>query len=39
MALGKIGSAAAMQALQKASTDKDILVRNAVNRVLRGAQP
>ncbi|MFN8581858.1 MAG: HEAT repeat domain-containing protein [Gemmatimonadaceae bacterium] len=36
MALGKVGSHAALAALQKASTDKEILVRNAVNRILRG---
>lgn len=37
MALGKIASGAAERALQKASSDKEILVRNAVNRGLRGA--
>jgi HEAT repeat protein len=37
MALGRIGSAEAMQALQKASTDKEVLVRNAVSRALRGS--
>ncbi|MFN8572557.1 MAG: HEAT repeat domain-containing protein [Gemmatimonadaceae bacterium] len=36
MALGKVGSNGALAALQKASTDKEILVRNAVNRILRG---
>jgi hypothetical protein len=39
MALGKIASGAAERALQKASSDKEILVRNAVNRGLRGATP
>ncbi|MBC7895977.1 MAG: HEAT repeat domain-containing protein [Cytophagaceae bacterium] len=37
MALGKVGSGPAERALQKASSDKEILVRNAVNRGLRGA--
>jgi hypothetical protein len=36
MALGRIGSEAAVAALRRASTEKDILVRNAVNRALRG---
>ena len=36
MALGRVGSQAAMSSLRKASTDKEILVRNAVNRALRG---
>lgn len=36
MALGKVGTATAMAALRKASTDKEVLVRNAVNRALRG---
>ncbi len=36
MALGRIGSTAARAALQKASTEKDVVVRNAVNRALRG---
>ena len=35
-ALGKIGSAAAVTALRRAASDKEILVRNAVNRALRG---
>lgn len=39
MALGKVGSRDALAALQKASTDKEVLVRNAVNRVLRGGTP
>lgn len=37
MALGRIGSDGAQGALRKASGDKEILVRNAVNRGLRGA--
>lgn len=36
MALGKVGTQNALSSLQKASTDKEVLVRNAVNRVLRG---
>ncbi|MBV6520862.1 MAG: hypothetical protein MNPFHGCM_00981 [Gemmatimonadaceae bacterium] len=36
MALGKVGSQQALVALQKSSTDKEVLVRNAVNRILRG---
>jgi HEAT repeat protein len=35
MALTKIGSAAALKSLQKSAGDKEILVRNAVNRGLR----
>jgi HEAT repeat protein len=37
MALGKIGSAAAQASLQKAANEKDVVVRNAVSRALRGA--
>jgi len=37
MALGKVGSPAAQAALQKAATEKDVVVRNAVSRALRGA--
>ena len=37
MALGRIGSEKAQASLRKASSDKEILVRNAVNRGLRGA--
>jgi hypothetical protein len=37
MALGKIGSPAAQAALQKAANEKDVVVRNAVSRALRGA--
>ena len=36
MALGKIGTDAAFAALRRASSDKDILVRNAVSKALRG---
>lgn len=37
MALGRIGSPAATEALRKAQGEKDVVVRNAVNRALRGA--
>jgi HEAT repeat protein len=36
MALGRVGSAAAMQALSRASAEKDVVVRNAVARASRG---
>ena len=36
MALGRIGSEAAVTTLRRASNEKEILVRNAVNRALRG---
>jgi HEAT repeat protein len=36
MALGKIGTREATDALQRAQGDKDVLVRNAVNRAVRG---
>lgn len=36
MALGRIGSEAAIGALRRASNEKEVLVRNAVNRALRG---
>ncbi len=36
MALGKIGSDPAMKALQKALSDREIIVRNAVSRAVRG---
>jgi HEAT repeat protein len=36
MALGKIGTDMAMKALQKALADKDVVVRNAVSRAVRG---
>lgn len=37
MALGRIGTAAATEALRKAQGEKDVVVRNAVNRALRGS--
>ena len=37
IALGRMGSAKATEALRKASSEKDVVVRNAVNRALRGA--
>jgi HEAT repeat protein len=36
MALGRVGSDAAQASLRKATSDKEVLVRNAVNRGLRG---
>ena len=36
MALGKIGTRDAADSLQRAQGDKDVLVRNAVNRAVRG---
>lgn len=36
MALGRIGSAAALAALQRSAADKEVLVRNAVSKALRG---
>ena len=39
MALGKIGSDTSTKSLHKATGDKEILVRNAVNRGLRGSAP
>lgn len=39
LALGKIGTQRAQQALQKALNEKDIVVRTAVNRALRGGAP
>jgi HEAT repeat protein len=36
MALGRVGTTAAIAALRNAGTDKDILVRNAVSKALRG---
>lgn len=35
-ALGRVGTEPALNALRKAGTDKDILVRNAVTKALRG---
>jgi hypothetical protein len=37
MALGKIGSQRALDSLNKATNDKEIIVRNAVSRAIRGA--
>jgi HEAT repeat protein len=37
VALGRIGSADARASLQKAAAEKDVVVRNAVGRALRGA--
>lgn len=39
IALGKVGTASALASLNKAANDKEILVRSAVNRGLRAAQP
>jgi HEAT repeat protein len=36
-ALGKIGTDAALSALQRAEKDKDVRVRSAINKALRGA--
>ncbi len=36
MALGKIGTDTAMRALQRALADRDVVVRNAVSRAVRG---
>jgi len=36
MALGRIGTDSAMRALQKALADRDVIVRNAVSRAVRG---
>ena len=38
MALGKIASARALAALGRAQNEKDVLVRNAVNKALRGGK-
>jgi HEAT repeat protein len=38
MALGKIGTPTALHALERAAGVKEALVRNAVNRALRGQQ-
>jgi hypothetical protein len=37
VALGRIGTAEARASLQKAANEKDVIVRNAVGRALRGA--
>jgi HEAT repeat protein len=36
MALGRIGSQKAQESLRQSSGEKEVLVRNAVNRALRG---
>jgi HEAT repeat protein len=36
MALGRIGTEKALETLRRASNEKEVLVRNAVNRALRG---
>lgn len=36
IALGRVGSSKAIDALRKASSEKDVIVRNAVTRALRG---
>lgn len=36
VALGKIGSDAALQVLQRSANDSDVIVRNAVSRAVRG---
>jgi HEAT repeat protein len=36
IALGKIDSDASRRALQRSSSDKDPIIRNAVSRALRG---
>jgi len=38
MALGKIGSPRALAVLGRASNEKDVLVRNAINKALRGGR-
>jgi HEAT repeat protein len=39
VALGKVGSTRALDALRKATSDKDVVVRNAASRALRGVVP
>ena len=39
MALGKINSAKAMESLNRAAGEKDVIVRNAVSRAIRGSGP
>jgi len=36
MALGRVGTAAARESLQRADGDKDVIVRNAVSRAMKG---
>ena len=37
MALGKINTPKAMESLNRATGEKDVIVRNAVSRAIRGA--
>jgi hypothetical protein len=37
MALGKTNSAKAMESLNRAAGEKDVIVRNAVSKAIRGA--
>ena len=37
IALGKIGSTKALESLNRAASEKDVIVRNAVSRAIRGA--
>jgi hypothetical protein len=39
VALGRVNSARAQEALRRAASEKDVIVRNAVNRALRGGSP
>jgi hypothetical protein len=38
VALGRVNTPAALESLRKATNEKDVVVRNAVNRALRGGQ-
>ncbi|MFN2635974.1 MAG: HEAT repeat domain-containing protein [Gemmatimonadaceae bacterium] len=37
MALGKVGTAKAMESLNRATSEKDVIVRNAVSKAIRGS--
>ena len=39
MALGRIGSVVALASLRQAQGEKDVVVRNSVNRALKAAPP
>jgi hypothetical protein len=39
MALGRVGTDKAIASLRKATDEKDVVVRNAVNKALRGGVP
>jgi len=39
VALGRIGGAKAMEALQRSASEKDIVVRNAISRAMKGGAP